>query len=253
MHRWTIPLFLAAACAAMPASAQLHPWTLAARPHASETTLPAGVSRLGNGWAYRPASASGPMPLLVLLHGAGGDARRFLDVARRNADRRGYIVLAPQSAGATWDLVAQRRFGADVKRIDAVLAELFAKAAVDPRRIVVGGFSDGASYALSLGLTNPQLFTGVLALSPGFAVHSEKLDGRQRVFLAHGRSDPVLAFSNVTNRIVPALQAGGIEPRTRWFAGGHRIEPDIYDEGVSHVFALSRELAGGLPARPRTR
>jgi poly(3-hydroxybutyrate) depolymerase len=39
---------------------------------------------------------------------------------------------------------------------------------VDPQRICVSGFSDGASYALSLGLANGDLFTHVAAFSPGF-------------------------------------------------------------------------------------
>jgi hypothetical protein len=56
---------------------------------------------------------------------------------------------------------------------------------VDPTRLAVGGFSDGTSYALSLGLTNGDLFSHVLAFSPGFAVPARRR-GRPRLFLSHG-------------------------------------------------------------------
>ena len=56
---------------------------------------------------------------------------------------------------------------------------------VDPARLVIGGFSDGASYALSLGLINGQLFRKVAAFSPGFVVTGEP-EGKPRVFISHG-------------------------------------------------------------------
>jgi phospholipase/carboxylesterase len=49
-----------------------------------------------------------------------------------------------------------------------VLEETFSRYAVDPARLAVGGFSGGASYALSLGSDTGHLFTYVLAFSPGF-------------------------------------------------------------------------------------
>ncbi|MGZ4788523.1 MAG: hypothetical protein ACXVZX_08375 [Terriglobales bacterium] len=39
---------------------------------------------------------------------------------------------------------------------------------MDPARIAIGGFSDGASYALTIGITNGRLFTHIVAFSPGF-------------------------------------------------------------------------------------
>ena len=53
--------------------------------------------------------------------------------------------------------------------------------AVDPARIAVAGFSDGASYALSLGLTNGTLLTprpGLLA-----RLHGPGRDARQPALL----------------------------------------------------------------------
>jgi len=51
--------------------------------------------------------------------------------------------------------------------------------------VAIQGFSDGASYALSLGLTNGDLFTHVIAFSPGFAAPAEQR-GRPRIYVSHG-------------------------------------------------------------------
>jgi phospholipase/carboxylesterase len=215
-----------------------------ARPANVALTLPVGVSRVGNSaFAYRPAGAGdGPLPLIVLLHGAGGDARSFLELFTRAADRRGALLLAPQSIGRTWNLKAGRKgqagFGADVGNLDRALAELFAEAPVDPARVVLLGFSDGASYALSLGIPNSQLFRGVVALSPGFAVVNGEVDTRQRLFIAHGRRDTILPFANTRDEIAAGLERAGFDLRTRWFSGGHEIDPAALDKGLD--FALGK-------------
>jgi predicted esterase len=38
--------------------------------------------------------------------------------------------------------------------------------AIDPARVAIGGFSDGATYALSLGLINGDLFKRVAPSHP---------------------------------------------------------------------------------------
>lgn len=148
---------------------------LSARPVAGvETAGASGLRPLDLGEAsallYVPETlpADRPAPLVVMLHGAGGNARHSLDLARTHADRHGFILLAPSSAAATWDIIAARRYGPDVRAIDAALARVFADHAVDLARVAVAGFSDGASYALSLGLANGDLFRHVIAFSPGF-------------------------------------------------------------------------------------
>lgn len=110
-----------------------------------------------------------PAPLVLLLHGAGEDARDGLALLRQQADEAGLILLALGSQGPTWDLVLGRgRYGRDVAAIDEALERTFSSYAVDPGRVAVGGYSDGASYALSLGISNGDLFGHVLAFSPGF-------------------------------------------------------------------------------------
>src|SRR5256885_8015563 len=111
----------------------------------------------------------GPLPLFVMLHGAGGSGEGVLRRVAAAADEAGVAVLAPDSRDSTWDAI-RGTFGGDIAFLDRALARVFETVPVDGARISVGGFSDGASYALSLGLVNGDLFRRVVAFSPGFIV-----------------------------------------------------------------------------------
>lgn len=219
---------------------------------ASTSQQAAGVTRLRLGAvSYRPPNTpNGALPLLVLFHGAGGDPERFLRLLMPEADRLGLLLVAVKSNGRTWDLIEapQPRYSggragtssgrSDSRRVDDVLRAYFRDAAVDPKRVSAVGFSDGATYALSLGLANPQLFTSVISLSPGFVVPPSQFDRSQRVFITHGRSDPVLSFDS-TAQIAAALGSRGVNVRFRPFEGAHQISNATLDEGLGFALATA--------------
>jgi phospholipase/carboxylesterase len=103
---------------------------------------------------YRPDVPAG---LLLMLHGATRSSDESLHLCGAAADEAGLILCAPDSRGMTWDIV-RGSYGPDVAYIDAALAFTFTRCNVDPRRLAIAGFSDGASYALSLGLINGETF-----------------------------------------------------------------------------------------------
>jgi phospholipase/carboxylesterase len=115
----------------------------------------------------------------------------------------------PESRGQSWDVI-RGGFGPDVAFLDAALRRAFDALPVDPARIAIGGFSDGASYALTLGLANGDLFARILAFSPGFAAPPGTI-GRPSVFISHGRSDEVLPIGPCSRRLVPRLRAAGYD------------------------------------------
>jgi len=182
---------------------------------------------------YVPAGyrADRPAPLAVMLHGAGGTAEHGMSLLRDLADEAGLLLLAPGSRGPTWDVLLGG-FGPDVAVVDAALAETFARCAVDPARIAVGGFSDGASYALSLGLTNGDLCTHVVAFAPGFMAPARQV-GRPRCFVAHGMRDAVLPIDVCSRRLVPVLERAGYDVRYREFEGPHTVPPEVAREAVA--------------------
>jgi phospholipase/carboxylesterase len=172
--------------------------------------------------AYVPGS---PAPLVLTLHGAGGSGRRSLARLRPLADAAGLLLLSPDSRASTWDVV-RHGFGPDVEFLDRALELVFARYAVDPAHVAAEGFSDGASYALSLGLLNGDLFTHVIAFSPGFVAPGKRL-GRPRVFASHGVRDRVLPIDRCSRRIVRELEGDDYRVRYTEFDGGHSVPPAI--------------------------
>jgi phospholipase/carboxylesterase len=176
-----------------------------------------------------------PLRLVLCLHGAGGDAAAGLAPLAAVADAHRLLLLAPGSWGSTWDAV-RGRWGPDVRRVDEALGAVFATFPVDPDRLAISGFSDGASYALSLGLANADLFTHVLAFSPGFVAPVPRT-GTPDVYISHGRADRVLPIDRTTRRIVAALRSADIPVAVHEFDGPHVVPADVAEEAARHLGA----------------
>jgi len=202
---------------------------------------PQGVSRLGLG-ARRdglllvpPQAAREAVPLLVLLHGAGRDAAGMLRLLEPQAREADIALLVPESRKVTWDVI-MGGFGPDVAFLDAALRHAFALLPVDAARLAIGGFSDGVSYALTIGPANGDLFGWVLAFSPGFAA-PPAIIGRPRIFISHGTEDNVLPIRDCSRRIVPRLQRAGYTVRYEEFEGGHKLPARIAADALDWLRA----------------
>ena len=170
-----------------------------------------------------------PAPLFVYLHGAGGSEQQGINRIRPFADDLGFLLLSPASAGGTWDGI-EDGYGPDVGMLDRALTSTFAARLIDPNRIAIGGFSDGASYALGLGLSNGDLFNSLLAFSPGFVPHGSKLTGKPRIFISHGTNDAILPIDSCSRRLVPELKRGGYIVKYQEFDGPHTVPREIADQ-----------------------
>jgi phospholipase/carboxylesterase len=194
--------------------------------------LPLKLGGQRDGFLYVPQGYRGdrPLPLVVMLHGAGGHARHALDPWLELADAAGVLLLAPDSRGPTWDLILDD-YGPDVAFLDRALRKVFERYAVDPTRVAIEGFSDGASYALSLGVANGDLFTHVVAFSPGFLAPPEQ-QGQPRLYISHGTRDQVLPIDPCSRRIVPRVQRAGYEVRYHEFDGPHTVPDEVAREAL---------------------
>ena len=212
---------------------------LTVRPHAITETSARGERALGldgtrDAILHLPETApKNPLPLIVLFHGAGQSAEDVLSRVGAAPDQAGVAVLAPNSRGRSWDAI-RGSFGRDVAFINRALELVFDTVAVDPARLAVGGFSDGASYALSLALINGDLFPRAVAFSPGFVIDGVP-HGTPRFFISHGTADPILPIDSCSRRIVAGLQKRGYDVTFREFDGRHEIPPDIAREGMQWV------------------
>jgi phospholipase/carboxylesterase len=202
---------------------------------------------------YVPDSAAPNAPVLVFLHGATGSGATHLRAVLGAADRHGVILIAPDSRDAeSWDLISERRFGPDVAFLNRVLDAVVDRISTDLTRLAIGGVSDGASYALSVGLANGDVFSAVMAFSPGFVVVPEPV-GQPRIFVSHGTRDPILPIDVSSRAFVPALREVGYEVWFEEFDGGHRVPPSVADLSLRWWLEPTepRRRVGTDPAPPR--
>ena len=210
-------------------------------PPRSGATVSSGLYLLGlggsagrDGLLYVPKGyrAGEESPLALVLHGSMSDARRGISPFLAPADEAGLVLLAPDSRDwRDWDIFFPGHYGPDVRFIDRALEQTFDHLAVDARKLAVMGFSDGASYALSLGLTNGDLFTHVAAFAPGLMAPAA-YKGKPSIFILHGVRDEVLAIGKTSRRIVPRLERKGYAGRYVEFDGGHAVTPELADMAV---------------------
>jgi len=174
---------------------------------------------------YKPDAAA---PLLLMLHGAGNTSQSTA-YAFPLADEFGVVILAPDSRDErTWDGVL-RNWGPDVEFIGDAFRQTLGRVNVDRGRIGVGGFSDGASYALSFGISYGSEFSRIIAMSPG-VMQPIEARGKPRIFISHGTADQVMPIDDTSRRFVPRLKALGYDVTYREYDGRHTPSPPIVRE-----------------------
>ena len=194
---------------------------------------PLGMGDGRDGLLRVPPPVAGPLPLIVMLHGYGGGAEKALRRILPIADAA--LVVLPESLGATWD-VLEGGYGPDIQRLDAVLTRILADWPIDPARLALAGFSDGASYALSVAMMNGTLFSHALAFSPGFAAPM-RLEGKPRMFVSHGTEDEILSIDHCSRRLVPKLQRTGYAVQYQEFPGRHELPAAIAQAALDFLNA----------------
>ncbi|SDP79197.1 phospholipase/carboxylesterase [Ralstonia sp. 25mfcol4.1] len=210
----------------------------------AEPSLPSwgpGHHRLGiaderDAVLYVPAGlGNAPVPLLVMFHGAGGFPEKVLPFIEPHADAHGFLVLAPHSTFPTWDIVIGGN-GPDLQRLQQALAAVSARHRIRHDRLAFAGFSDGASYALSIGITNGDIASHVIAFSGGF-MSIFMQEGTPKVFIAHGLADEQLPVQSSGRTNAAKLKAAGYDVEYVEFNGMHAVHPPVVAEAIRFFLA----------------
>jgi predicted esterase len=190
-------------------------------------------------------------PLLTVLHGAGRQDELLVRAYRDEPTCRGAVFFVPRSTSPTWDiLVGEDR--PDLDFLEHAYAEIYRRVPVDHGRQALIGYSDGASYALAVGLSNPRLFSAVMGWAAGFVVFDSAAvapsDPRPRILLEHGTHDPVFPFEQVALRNCAILRRLGYEVELRVDEGGIHWPSRAFQPA-----ALDWFLGGAADAEPAKR
>lgn len=144
-----------------------------------EGSFEEGVHESRNGTRlYRlfvPEGATGPAPLLVMLHGCTQDARDFALGTRMNrrAGARGWMVLYPEQPAEAhpqrcwnWYLEEhQTAEGGEPALLRSMVESVIASREADPERVYAAGVSAGGAMALILGAAFPERFAAIASHS----------------------------------------------------------------------------------------
>lgn len=188
--------------------------------------IPVGKSRLGiadgerDGTVYVPQSyrKDVPMPILVMLHGfrSTSEAVRYTFPL---AEEFGVIVVAPESRDMTWGQEIPG-FDTDSRYIGMAFRWVSEVLTIDPARVAMGGVSDGANYALNMGLAYGDTFNHLMIYSAGTLAPFRK-QGKTKIFLAHGTHDEQMPIDRTGRKFAAELKEGGYDITYREYEGGH--------------------------------
>ncbi len=163
-----------------------------------------------------PAGGEGPLPVVFVLHGGGGNGAQVEQQTGMSgaADRSGFIAVYPDGTGRTslltWNAgnccaYAQRENVDDVAFLSAVLDEVLADYAADPARVYATGMSNGAMMSYRLACELSDRIAAVAVVTGALNVACEPVEPVS-VLAIHGTADELVPY------------AGG--PPTRRAAGG---------------------------------
>lgn len=194
---------------------------------------PLGLGSERDGFLYVPTRVHPrfALPLMVILHGAGGSAHGAWLPWITLAEERNIILLAPDSRSFTWDLMETGMYGPDRAFLDEALAYTFRRCRVQRGRIALGGFSDGATYALSLGVSNGNLFSHLVAFAPVAFVPGSPIVGQPRIYVFQGTRDYGL-LGPTRDQIVPELLRMRYQVLYEEFEAGHTVTLEVSERAL---------------------
>lgn len=212
---------------------------------------------------YRPPDVKNDerLPLLVMLHGCGQDARSFAVSTRMNsvAARERFLVLYPEqdrlaNPHGCWNWFDTAGGGArgEVALIMKAVDQVSLLYPVDPTRIAVAGLSAGASMAALLATHYPERFKAVVMHSgvpPGTAHSSLSALGAMR---GRRTTKPgaIAALSTAPWPPLMVIQGGAdsvVAPNNGWAAvqlwtdaaGAQAVQPRIVQRGKRYPMTVT--------------
>lgn len=166
----------------------------------------------------------GPAPLVIVLHGGGGNPRTMIPRWEAKARAAGFVVVAPKGIGrnarsGTWNAggccgEAQARGLDDVGFIAAVIDDVAKRTSIDPRRIYITGFSNGGMLTHRVAAALGNRIAAAAVVSGALFGNESAPRASVPMLIMHGEQDPVVGFNGgpSSTRFVARAQALPFQP-----------------------------------------
>ena len=176
-------------------------------------------------------------PLIVLLHGRGGRAENLARLFRPSAAKIGAVLVVPEAfepygEGFRWG--DQEKAAYRVQRAIEFSAERYA---IDPDRVILAGFSQGAYISLRSVVMAPERFAGVVAIGAcgtvDFDLASERYEDPPSVYIGIGSEDR--SFDRC-RPMAKAYEEAGFGVKLRVYKGYGHVFPRNYEWELDRAF-----------------
>lgn len=141
-----------------------------------------------------------PWPLIVYLHGGGGNDHDAVWLWLRYAKSKGFLLVCPKSPDFTWVF-------SDVQWVLATIKEVASMYNIVEKGIFLTGVSDGGTFSYEFGLSNPHIFAAIAPVAGAFVPwpwHDFAQGNHLPVFILHGTKDKVIPvdFARTAKRVL---------------------------------------------------
>ncbi|MCU0292033.1 MAG: alpha/beta fold hydrolase [Thermoanaerobaculaceae bacterium] len=188
----------------------------------SETFLVAGTERSARIHLPPSYNGSSALPVVILLHGEGGDPRQVESMSRfaAEADRQDLILVTPWGTGEPrgWNTGGCCASNDDAAFLRELASALLAELTVDEKRIALVGYSSGGTLALQAAPELAEQLAVVAAVSPNPPTLSAH-------WPAVGEATSRVALLLVTSEGGSAEPTGADATTARWWAASNGCGP----------------------------
>ena len=185
-------------------------------------------------YAPEKAISDQPVPLVVALHGAGGDENMFFSAygagkIKKLADQHGFLVVAP----------ATNSISRSPNRFDHLVSEISADYAIDPNRIYLIGHSMGGFATISLLDARPKVIAAACCLAGGGKPSTDTIPP---TLIISGKLDSIVSFDRLERQASRAKDAGlPVEFREKRILGHTLMVGETLPEAVEWLLNYQRE------------
>jgi len=191
-------------------------------------------------------------PVVMFLHGFGANMYDLINLAQE-IDPGKYIYVFPNApvpvainptvSGFSWTRYPGTLDENELRDRQGLIVELIeditSQYQVNPGKVILGGFSQGALLTYIDGLTNPDKFAGLICLS-GIEIDQNIISSlphehrSQQLFIAHGINDPVVSI-NSARRTRDILEKANYSINYNEYPIGHSISQEVINDLIPWI------------------